>query len=194
MLPRDSRRTSKGCLKKFPPGKCCAHLTRATIASRQRPRRTLASKEAMVHCCLLSGPFYCSWCGLGHPGSWWSGIHWPCSPSLWTLSLSFQMFKGPEKDIEFIYTAPSSAVCGVSLDVGGKKEYLIAGALEGNPGCRKPPSTGNFCQNSSMASHSPSSSLRCKCLTLPSRVSLAKLQRSHAHSYQRRGQSLVSQL
>uniref|UniRef100_A0A9L9PYH5 TIMP metallopeptidase inhibitor 2 n=1 Tax=Homo sapiens TaxID=9606 RepID=A0A9L9PYH5_HUMAN len=36
------------------------------------------------------------------------------------------MFKGPEKDIEFIYTAPSSAVCGVSLDVGGKKEYLIA--------------------------------------------------------------------
>lgn len=39
----------------------------------------------------------------------------------------FQMFKGPDKDIEFIYTAPSSAVCGVSLDVGGKKEYLIAG-------------------------------------------------------------------
>lgn len=38
-----------------------------------------------------------------------------------------QMFKGPDKDIEFIYTAPSSAVCGVSLDVGGKKEYLIAG-------------------------------------------------------------------
>uniref|UniRef100_A0A2K6E6D2 Metalloproteinase inhibitor 2 n=1 Tax=Macaca nemestrina TaxID=9545 RepID=A0A2K6E6D2_MACNE len=37
-----------------------------------------------------------------------------------------KMFKGPEKDIEFIYTAPSSAVCGVSLDVGGKKEYLIA--------------------------------------------------------------------
>ncbi|KAK2112202.1 hypothetical protein P7K49_011949 [Saguinus oedipus] len=40
------------------------------------------------------------------------------------------MFKGPEKDIEFIYTAPSSAVCGVSLDVGGKKEYLIAGVYE----------------------------------------------------------------
>ena len=39
----------------------------------------------------------------------------------------FQMFKGPDKDIEFIYTAPSSAVCGVSLDIGGKKEYLIAG-------------------------------------------------------------------
>lgn len=37
------------------------------------------------------------------------------------------MFKGPDKDIEFIYTAPSSAVCGVSLDIGGKKEYLIAG-------------------------------------------------------------------
>lgn len=41
-----------------------------------------------------------------------------------------QMFKGPDKDIEFIYTAPSSAVCGVSLDVGGKKEYLIAGVWE----------------------------------------------------------------
>lgn len=38
------------------------------------------------------------------------------------------MFKGPDRDIEFIYTAPSSAICGVSLDVGGKKEYLIAGA------------------------------------------------------------------
>ncbi|XP_036123923.1 metalloproteinase inhibitor 2 isoform X2 [Molossus molossus] len=43
-----------------------------------------------------------------------------------------KMFKGPEKDIEFIYTAPSSAICGVSLDVGGKKEYLIAGKAEGN--------------------------------------------------------------
>ncbi|KFO35670.1 Metalloproteinase inhibitor 2 [Fukomys damarensis] len=43
-----------------------------------------------------------------------------------------KMFKGPEKDIEFIYTAPSSAVCGVSLDVGGKKEYLIAGKAEGD--------------------------------------------------------------
>uniref|UniRef100_A0A5F9DFE9 Metalloproteinase inhibitor 2 n=1 Tax=Oryctolagus cuniculus TaxID=9986 RepID=A0A5F9DFE9_RABIT len=43
-----------------------------------------------------------------------------------------KMFKGPDKDIEFIYTAPSSAVCGVSLDVGGKKEYLIAGKAEGD--------------------------------------------------------------
>ncbi|XP_023387403.1 metalloproteinase inhibitor 2 [Pteropus vampyrus] len=43
-----------------------------------------------------------------------------------------KMFKGPDKDIEFIYTAPSSAICGVSLDVGGKKEYLIAGKAEGN--------------------------------------------------------------
>uniref|UniRef100_A0A5F9DCZ5 Metalloproteinase inhibitor 2 n=1 Tax=Oryctolagus cuniculus TaxID=9986 RepID=A0A5F9DCZ5_RABIT len=43
-----------------------------------------------------------------------------------------RMFKGPDKDIEFIYTAPSSAVCGVSLDVGGKKEYLIAGKAEGD--------------------------------------------------------------
>ncbi|XP_061462980.1 metalloproteinase inhibitor 2-like [Rhineura floridana] len=38
-----------------------------------------------------------------------------------------KMFKGPDQDIEFIYTAPSSAVCGVTLDVGGKKEYLISG-------------------------------------------------------------------
>lgn len=37
------------------------------------------------------------------------------------------MFKGPDKDIEFIYTAPSTAVCGRLLDTGGKKEYLIAG-------------------------------------------------------------------
>uniref|UniRef100_A0A4X1UG42 Metalloproteinase inhibitor 2 n=2 Tax=Sus scrofa TaxID=9823 RepID=A0A4X1UG42_PIG len=43
-----------------------------------------------------------------------------------------KMFKGPDKDIEFIYTAPSSAVCGVSLDIGGKKEYLIAGKAEGH--------------------------------------------------------------
>ncbi|XP_003217099.1 metalloproteinase inhibitor 2 isoform X2 [Anolis carolinensis] len=43
-----------------------------------------------------------------------------------------KMFKGPDQDIEFIYTAPSSAVCGVTLDVGGKKEYLIAGKSEGN--------------------------------------------------------------
>lgn len=43
------------------------------------------------------------------------------------LVFVLQMFKGPDKDIEFIYTAPSSAICGVSLDVGGKKEYLIAG-------------------------------------------------------------------
>lgn len=52
------------------------------------------------------------------------------TPALLCLLLPycvFQMFKGPDKDIEFIYTAPSSAVCGVSLDVGGKKEYLIAG-------------------------------------------------------------------
>ncbi|KAM9001331.1 metalloproteinase inhibitor 2 isoform 1-T1 [Sarcophilus harrisii] len=43
-----------------------------------------------------------------------------------------KMFKGPDKDIEFIYTAPSSAVCGVSLDTGGKKDYLFAGKSEGN--------------------------------------------------------------
>ncbi|NWI27961.1 TIMP2 inhibitor, partial [Sula dactylatra] len=43
-----------------------------------------------------------------------------------------KMFKGPDKDIEFVYTAPSTAVCGRPLDTGGKKEYLIAGKSEGN--------------------------------------------------------------
>lgn len=39
----------------------------------------------------------------------------------------FQMFKGPNEDIEAIFTAPVSAVCGVTLDANGKKEYLISG-------------------------------------------------------------------
>ncbi|KAE8575769.1 hypothetical protein XENTR_v10003936 [Xenopus tropicalis] len=43
-----------------------------------------------------------------------------------------KMFKGPDKDIEFIYTAPSSAVCGVTLEIAGKKEYLIAGKADGD--------------------------------------------------------------
>lgn len=37
------------------------------------------------------------------------------------------MFKGPNQDIEAVFTAPVSAVCGVTLDAAGKKEYLIAG-------------------------------------------------------------------
>lgn len=37
------------------------------------------------------------------------------------------MFKGPNEDIESVFTAPVSAVCGVTLDAGGKKEYLISG-------------------------------------------------------------------
>ncbi|MEQ2271798.1 Metalloproteinase inhibitor 2 [Xenotaenia resolanae] len=40
------------------------------------------------------------------------------------------MFKGPTQDIDAIYTAPSSAVCGVTLDTNGKKEYLITGKME----------------------------------------------------------------
>lgn len=40
--------------------------------------------------------------------------------------LNCQMFKGPNQDIDAIYTAPSSAVCGVTLDTNGK-EYLITG-------------------------------------------------------------------
>lgn len=43
------------------------------------------------------------------------------------LVLLFQMFKGPNEDIEGIFTAPVSAVCGVTLDASGKKEYLISG-------------------------------------------------------------------
>lgn len=41
-----------------------------------------------------------------------------------------KMFKGPDRDIEVIFTAPSSAVCGVTMDTNGKKEYLITGKTE----------------------------------------------------------------
>lgn len=40
------------------------------------------------------------------------------------------MFKGPNQDIEAVFTAPVSAVCGVTLDATGKKEYLISGLLD----------------------------------------------------------------
>ncbi|KAM6913765.1 metalloproteinase inhibitor 2-like [Lycodopsis pacificus] len=40
-----------------------------------------------------------------------------------------KMFKGPTEDIDAIYTASSSAVCGVSLE-NNDKEYLITGKLE----------------------------------------------------------------
>lgn len=43
-----------------------------------------------------------------------------------SLCLNCQMFKGPNQDIDSIYTAPSSAVCGVTLETNGK-EYLITG-------------------------------------------------------------------
>ncbi|KAK2833413.1 hypothetical protein Q5P01_017302 [Channa striata] len=39
-----------------------------------------------------------------------------------------KMFKGPTQDIDAIYTASSSTVCGVTLDSNGK-EYLITGKL-----------------------------------------------------------------
>uniref|UniRef100_A0A8C2G4A6 Metalloproteinase inhibitor 2 n=1 Tax=Cyprinus carpio TaxID=7962 RepID=A0A8C2G4A6_CYPCA len=39
-----------------------------------------------------------------------------------------KMFKGPDRHIDVVFTAPSSAVCGVTnLDTNGKKEYLISG-------------------------------------------------------------------
>ncbi|XP_068574746.1 metalloproteinase inhibitor 2-like [Cebidichthys violaceus] len=40
-----------------------------------------------------------------------------------------KMFKGPTQDTDAIYTAPTSAVCGVTLENNGK-EYLITGKLE----------------------------------------------------------------
>lgn len=43
--------------------------------------------------------------------------------------LNRQMFKGPTQDIDAIYTAPSSAMCGVTLDTNGRKEYIITGIL-----------------------------------------------------------------
>lgn len=37
------------------------------------------------------------------------------------------MFKGPNREIDAIFTGPSSAVCGVNLDINDRKEYLISG-------------------------------------------------------------------
>lgn len=42
------------------------------------------------------------------------------------------MFKGPNQDIAAVFTAPVSAVCGVTLDASGKKEYLISGVCDCN--------------------------------------------------------------
>lgn len=36
------------------------------------------------------------------------------------------MFKGPDQAVEAIYTAPTSAMCGVNLE-HDSKEYLITG-------------------------------------------------------------------
>ncbi|KAI4900536.1 hypothetical protein NFI96_026730 [Prochilodus magdalenae] len=41
-----------------------------------------------------------------------------------------KMFKGPNREIDAVFTAPTSAVCGVNLESDGKKEYLITGKLE----------------------------------------------------------------
>ncbi|XP_074512694.1 metalloproteinase inhibitor 2b [Sebastes fasciatus] len=40
-----------------------------------------------------------------------------------------KMFKGPTQDIDAIYTAPISSLCGATLESNGK-EYLIAGKIE----------------------------------------------------------------
>lgn len=39
------------------------------------------------------------------------------------------MFKGPNQEIDAIFTAPTSAVCGVTLESKGIKEYLITGMI-----------------------------------------------------------------
>lgn len=39
-------------------------------------------------------------------------------------------FKGPSQDIDAIYTAPISALCGVTLETADQPEYLITGKLE----------------------------------------------------------------
>lgn len=94
---------------------------------------TLNTHKARGQACL---PLGASWVwGWGLPGCshvcLLPSLLWLGATSLLYLpSRVLQMFKGPDKDIEFIYTAPSSAVCGVSLDVGGKKEYLIAGVWD----------------------------------------------------------------
>lgn len=41
-----------------------------------------------------------------------------------------KMFKGPSQTVDAIYTAPTSAMCGVTLEEGSGKEYLITGKME----------------------------------------------------------------
>lgn len=43
-----------------------------------------------------------------------------------------KMFKGPDGEIDTIFTGPSSALCGVNLESNGKQEYLITGNLDSN--------------------------------------------------------------
>ncbi|KAK7939795.1 hypothetical protein WMY93_003121 [Mugilogobius chulae] len=45
-----------------------------------------------------------------------------------------KMFKGPNQNFDVIYTAPTSTVCGVTLETSSK-EYLIAGKLESDGQC-----------------------------------------------------------
>ncbi|KAM7386942.1 hypothetical protein PAMA_009528 [Pampus argenteus] len=42
-----------------------------------------------------------------------------------------KMFKGPNQEFDAVYTAPISAVCGVTLETNGK-EYLITGKVSTN--------------------------------------------------------------
>lgn len=86
---------------------------------------------------------------------------WPLHQPL-TPASAPQMFKGPDQDIEFIYTAPSTAVCGRLLDTGGKKEYLIAGEHCGLgwPGCLMCPTRCLMCA-CSLGTSSPC--LSCSC-------------------------------
>jgi len=93
----------------------------------------------------------------GHVGAGDGGTGQPPRQPL-TPALAPQMFKGPDKDIEFIYTAPSTAVCGRLLDTGGKKEYLIAGGCPRGRalgGRRVPPATPVTCVPAPQARGSP---------------------------------------
>lgn len=69
-------------------------------------------------CVWLRFYFQCSCTNL-NPAWIWMGFF---------FFLNHQMFKGPNQDFEAIYTAPSSAVCGVTLETNGQ-EYLITGNL-----------------------------------------------------------------
>lgn len=69
------------------------------------------------------------------------------------------MFKGPNRDIEAVLTAPVSAVCGVTLDASGKKEYLISGTYKQDQTRKNEPAMSR--ENLVHARDGPCLSLHC---------------------------------